>query len=61
MANYKQVRAINLRERVTVYLTDTNPNLHHGRKAGDAVEVSPFVAEKGIKLGHYSDKPPKKA
>lgn len=55
----KQVRAINLHERVTVYLTPENPYLHHGRKAGDEVQVSPFVAEKGIALGHYSKSKPK--
>lgn len=56
----KQAKAIFLNKRVTVYVTDTNPyNKQWGRKAGDAVEVSPFVAKKGIDLGHYTEKKPK--
>ena len=55
----KQIKAVNLHERIPVYLTPENPYLHHGRKAGDLVEVSPFIAEKGIKLGHYSKTKPK--
>lgn len=57
MAKEKQIEAIDLKKRVTVYLTDTNPYLKNGRNAGDAVEVSPMVAKKGIALGHYSEKP----
>ena len=50
---------IHLKERVTVYLTDQNPYLGKGRKAGDAVDVHPLVAKKGIEIGHYQEKKPK--
>lgn len=50
---------IHLKERVTVYLTEQNPYLGKGRKAGDPVDVHPLVAKKGIEIGHYSEKKPK--
>lgn len=60
MAKNEQVKAIDLKERVTVYLTAENPYLKQwGRNAGDPVKVSPFVAEKGIRIGHYTEKKPK--
>lgn len=55
MSTKTQVKAINLKDRVEVVYTATNP---YGKK-GQKSMASPFVAEKGIKLGHYE--PLKKA
>ena len=40
---------IDLRSKVTVIATDTNPNA----KSGTLIEVHPIAAAKGVKLGHY--------
>lgn len=45
----EESKTINLNERVEVVYSDKNPYGKPGTKA----MVSPFVAEKGRKLGHY--------